>query len=99
MQAEAVEEHLFAEDVHFLNGDEQGNHTGANDGAGPGTNEKVSRRLVTHFIRYKSNRLCAIHKARASHVKHLTFKATQKGHCTNIHDSSYGLVMATYHFS
>lgn len=35
VEAEAVEEHLFAEDVHFLNSDEQGNHTGANDGAGP----------------------------------------------------------------
>lgn len=38
VEAEAVEEHLFAEDVHFLNSDEQGNHTGANDGAGPSTN-------------------------------------------------------------
>lgn len=53
VQAEAVEEHLFAEDVHFLNGDEQGNGTGANDGAGTGTNQKVSRLPVSHFIRYE----------------------------------------------
>lgn len=39
VEAEAIEEHLFAEDVHLLNSDEQGNCAGANDGAGPGTNQ------------------------------------------------------------
>ena len=33
MKAQAVEEHLFAEDVHLLNIDEQGGHTGPDDGA------------------------------------------------------------------
>lgn len=51
MEAEAVEEHLFAEDVHFLNSDEQGNRSGANDGAGPSTNQQVSRLVVIYFIR------------------------------------------------
>lgn len=51
MEAEAVEEHLFAEDVHFLNRDEQGNRSGANDGAGPSTNQQVSRLGVIYFIR------------------------------------------------
>ena len=33
MKAQAVEEHLFAEDVHLLNIDEQGGHTGPDDRA------------------------------------------------------------------
>lgn len=49
MEAEAVEEHLFAEDVHLLNRDEQGNRTSANDGAGPSTNEWMSRLVVIYF--------------------------------------------------
>lgn len=51
VEAEAVEEHLFAEDVHFLNSDEQGNRSGANDGAGPSTNQQMSRLVVIYFIR------------------------------------------------
>lgn len=39
VEAEAIEEHLFAEDVHLLDSDEQGNCAGANDGAGAGTNQ------------------------------------------------------------
>lgn len=50
VEAEAVEEHLFAEDMHFLNSDEQGNRCGANDGAGPSTNQQVSRLVVIYFI-------------------------------------------------
>ena len=33
VHAQAVEEHLFAEDVHFFNIDEHGGHTRSNDGA------------------------------------------------------------------
>lgn len=33
MKAQAVEEHLFAEDVHLLYIDEQGGHAGPNDRA------------------------------------------------------------------
>lgn len=50
MEAQAIEEHLFAQDVHFLNSDEQGNCTGANDGAGPSTNQWMSRLVVIYFI-------------------------------------------------
>lgn len=34
MKAQAIEEHLFAENVHFFNSDEQGNCTGSNNRAG-----------------------------------------------------------------
>lgn len=38
MKAQAVEEHLFAEDVHFFNSDKQGGHAGPNDRAGQRSN-------------------------------------------------------------
>lgn len=43
MKAQAVEEHLFAEDVHFFNCDEQGRHTCPNDRAGQGSNRWISQ--------------------------------------------------------
>lgn len=33
MKAQAIKEHLFAEDVHFFNSDEQRNCTGSNNRA------------------------------------------------------------------
>lgn len=52
VEAQAVEEHLFAEHVHFLNSDEQGNCTSPNDGAGPRTNKGISRLVVICIISY-----------------------------------------------
>lgn len=43
MKAQAVEEHLFAEDVHFFNSNEQGGHTGPNDRAGQRSNKWISQ--------------------------------------------------------
>jgi len=45
MKAQAVKEHLFAEDVHFFNSDEQRGHTGPNDGT-------RKRSLIIYIMNY-----------------------------------------------
>lgn len=56
MKAQAVEEHFFAEDVHFFNSDEQWGHTGPNDGAGQRSNMWTSQSGlhlgITYIINY-----------------------------------------------
>lgn len=47
VKAQAVEKHLFAEDVHFLNSDEQRGHAGPNYRAGQRSNK--STRLQMFF--------------------------------------------------
>lgn len=49
MKAQAIEEHLFAEDVHFFNSDEQGNRTGPNNRAGQRSNSGISQ-LGLHMV-------------------------------------------------
>lgn len=39
MKTQTIEKHLFAEDVHFLNSDEEGSHTGPNYSAGQRSND------------------------------------------------------------
>lgn len=77
MEAEAVEEHLFAEDVHFLNSDEQGNRSGANDGAGPSTNQQVTTGSYLFHQVGINLLICGLllcqTKAKASHVKQSVF--------------------------
>lgn len=68
MKAQAVEEHLFAEDVHFFNSDKQGGHAGPNDRAGQRSNspKKKSQLGLRTVIIYLSIILHMLQEAKVT---------------------------------
>lgn len=58
MKAQAVEEHLFAHEMHFLNCDEQGGHAASNDRAEQRSNQE-NKNIMIIYMRTQSYCVCS----------------------------------------